>query len=246
MIIRCHQQGRYLREAVESVNAQTCRPQLIVVIDDGSTDETADVLAALGDNPVPIATVVRSPARGAVASLNDGIGAAQACDLVCALDADDRLSPRFLELTSAALHADPTAGLAYGEVRAFGVETWVEPASAFELDHLLVGNYVPVTALLRRQVYEQVGPFDERFARIGFEDWEFWTRAAAVGVAGVAVDGCWLEYRRTAAGTRNTMSFTRALRARAIIWYRHRRSLRPRHLTRWLGAEAGRRRRGAR
>lgn len=246
LVIRSHQHGRFLRDAVESVNAQTHRPDLIVVVDDGSTDETAAVLASLGDNVVPISTVVRSPARGAVASLNDGIAAAQGCDLICALDADDRLSPRFLELTADALANDPEAGLAYGEVRAFGAESWVEPAAPFELDHLMIGNYLPITALLRRRVYDELGPFDDRFDRTGFEDWEYWTRAAAAGVRGLPVEGCWLEYRRTDAGSRNTMSFTRSLRARGIIWSRHRRSLRPHHLTRWLRVEAGRRVRGAR
>jgi glycosyltransferase involved in cell wall biosynthesis len=246
VIIRCHQQGRFLREAVESVNAQTHLPDLIVVVDDGSIDETGEVLASLADNVVPISTVVRSPARGAVASLNDGIAAAEGCDLLCPLDADDRLSSRFLELTSAALATDPGAGLAYGEVRAFGAETWIEPAAPFELDHLMTGNYVPITALLRRRVYDELGPFDERFDRTGFEDWEFWTRAAAAGVRGVPVEGCWLEYRRTATGSRNEMSFKRSLRARGIIWSRHWRALRPHHLTRWLRTEAGRRVRGSR
>lgn len=246
MIVRCHQQGRFLREAVESVNNQTRRPDLIIVVNDGSTDETAEILASLTENVVPISTVVRSPACGAVASLNDGIAAAFDCGLLCPLDADDRLSSRFLELTGAALAEDPGAGLAYGEVRAFGAESWVEPAAPFDLDQLMTGNYVPITALLRRRVYDELGPFDDRFDRTGFEDWEYWTRAAAAGIRGVPVEGCWLEYRRTEAGSRNAMSFTRALRARGIIWSRHRRDLRPHHLTRWLRFEAGRRVRGAR
>lgn len=245
VIIRCHQQGRFLREAVDSVNAQTLVPGLIVVVDDGSTDETADVLASLADNLVPISTVVRSPARGAVASLNDGVAAAEGCDLLCPLDADDRLSPRFLELTSAALTDHPEADIAYGEVRAFGAESWIEPAAPFELDHLMVGNYVPITALLRRRVYDELGPFDDRFDRTGFEDWEYWTRAATAGIRGVPVEGCWLEYRRTDSASRNAMSFRRSLRARGIIWSRHWRALRPHHLTRWLRTETGRRVRGA-
>lgn len=245
LVIRCHEQGRFLREAVASANAQTRPPDSLIIVDDGSTDETSEVLAGLRGNAIPITEVKRSPARGAVASLNDGIHAAEGCDLICPLDADDRLSSRFLELTSAALARNPEADLAYGSVHAFGAESWIEPAAPFELDHLMTGNYVPVTVLFRRSMYEALGPFDPRFDRTGFEDWEYWTRAAMAGVRGIPVEGCWLAYRRDA-GSRNTMSFTRALRARGIIWFRYRRAVRPRHASRWLRVEVGRRLRGSR
>lgn len=237
VVIRCHDQGRFLAEAVASVNEQSLRPERIVVVDDGSTDETAAVLASLSDNPVPITVVSRHPARGAVVSLNDGIAAAGVHEALLVLDADDRLSARFIELTAAALALHPECDLAYGAVRAFGAETWTVQALPFRLDHLLVGNYVPITALVRRTVFDRLGPFDERFNIIGFEDWEYWVRAAAVGIQGIAVEGCWLEYRRTGA-SRNALTFRHRLRARRQLWRIHRRHLAASHIVRWMAFEA--------
>lgn len=234
VVIRCHQQGRFLREAVASVNAQTRPPDSIVVVDDGSTDETAEVLAELVDNPVPIIIIERHPGRGPVASLNDGIEAAEGSELICPLDADDRLSPRYLELTLAALLADDGAGLAYGAVHAFGAENAVRPAAPFDLDRLMVENVAPISALFRRQMYAELGPFDPYFDRVGFEDWEYWVRAAVAGYRGVAVEGCWLEYRRHENASRNDVGLRRAVQARRRIWRKHRRALRPRHVMRWF------------
>lgn len=234
VVIRCHQQGRFLREAISSVNAQSRPPERIVVVDDGSTDETSVVLTDLSDNVVPIVQVTRHPARGPVASLNDGVVAAGAADLILPLDADDRLSARFIELTAAALAADSGAALAYGSVHEFGAAHDVRPAAPFALDDLLVDNVAPVTTLFRREMYDRLGPFDAHFDDVGLEDWEYWVRAAAAGYRGVHVEGCWLDYRRHETASRNELGRRRGLTARGRVWWKHRRVLRPRHVLRWL------------
>src|SRR3954453_5884816 len=89
IVIRSHQQGRFLAEAVGSARAQTRPPDEIVVVDDASTDETADVLAALQERE-PLIVVRHDLARGPAASFNAGV-AASAGDLILALDADDAL-----------------------------------------------------------------------------------------------------------------------------------------------------------
>lgn len=240
VVIRCHEQGRFLLDAVTSVNEQSEVPESIVVVNDGSTDETAEVLDGLASNVVPVHVISRSPARGAVASLNDGITAATS-DLVCPLDADDRLSPRFLELTRRALARDPRAGWAYGAIQTFGTDHSFTPASSVDVDRLMIENLIPITTLFRRSMFDAVGPFDPSFEAIGFEDWEYWLRAAAAGFMGVPVDGCWLEYRRHPSPSRNDTGHLRASRARARIWMKHRRALRPRHVTGWFALGTRRR-----
>lgn len=234
VVIRCHNQGRFLYEAVASVRGQTSPPRSIVVVDDGSTDCTQQVIESLQAEGVELRTVTRAPARGAVASLNDGIAAAAPSAMICVLDADDRLSPDYLSRTYEVLVNDANLGLAYGSVRTFGFADGERDAEPFDLEHLLLTNVAPVTTLLRRSVYDRLGPFDRRFERLGFEDWEYWVRAAAAGVQGAAVQGCWLEYRRHEAGSRNTTGLMRALRARRLVWWTHRRALRVRHVRRWL------------
>jgi len=115
MIIPVFNRAAMLREAVASVIAQTYRPVEIVIVDDGSTDDTsrvADELARMH----PGIRVVHQP--------NGGPGVAREAGRVLArgefiqhLDSDDVLLPRKLELQVAALHAHPECGAAYGVTR---------------------------------------------------------------------------------------------------------------------------------
>jgi len=86
VVIPCFDQARYLPAAVASVRAQTCGPVACVVVDDGSTDDTAAVASQLGT------TVLRQANAGVSAARNAGLAAARS-DLVVFLDADDMLLP---------------------------------------------------------------------------------------------------------------------------------------------------------
>src|SRR4051794_14389264 len=103
LVIRCYQQGRFLTEAVDSARAQTRVPDEIVVVDDGCTDETAAVLASL-EEAGPLVVLRHATPQGPAASFNAGV-AASSGDLILALDADDALSPRYVELTEQAIRA---------------------------------------------------------------------------------------------------------------------------------------------
>jgi glycosyltransferase involved in cell wall biosynthesis len=239
VVIRCHDQGRFLTDAVRSACAQTRPPDEVVIIDDGSTDDTHAVARALAADDPRLSVIHRTPAQGAVRSLNDGLAASTA-PLICVLDADDRLSSRYLELTAAAIEA-PDVGFAYTEVRTFGAATEVHPPVPFSVGRMLVENPVSISALFRRSMLEQVGPFDEGMDRLGLEDWEFWLRCVAAGWSGCVANGCWLEYRKHATASRNTIRRSRGLRVRAVVWWRYRRLLKPSHVVGYVALVVRRR-----
>ena len=229
VVIRCHQQGRFLAEAVRSVRAQTRPADEIVVIDDGGTDETADVLAALAAE-APLVVVRHHVRRGPAATFNAGV-AASSGDLVLALDADDALSPRYLELTEQAIVAG--ADLAYGAVERFGSEEGFTAARPFDADELGVENFVHVSTLFRRSFFDAAGGFRSDLDDLSLEDWEFWVNAVEHGAVGQAVDGCWLRYRRHTEGSRNTIPRSVALRVHLRVHRLHPRVVTRRHLARW-------------
>src|SRR4051794_26269539 len=100
VVIPCHNLGQYLAEAVDSALAQTLVDLEVIVVDDGSTDEVSrDLLATFRRERT---TVYRTEHRGLPAARNYGI-ARGTSEFVCALDADDRLRPTFLEQTIAEL-----------------------------------------------------------------------------------------------------------------------------------------------
>ncbi len=228
VVIRCHEQGRFLTEAVESVRAQTRPADEIVVVDDGSTDETPDVIAALQ----PLVVVCHAAPLGPAASFNAGVAAASG-DLLLALDADDALSPRYIELAEQAIVEG--ADLAYGAVERFGSEQSFTPARAFDADELGVENFVHVSTLFRRSIFEAAGGFRSDLDHLSLEDWEFWVHAVENGARGRAVDGCWLRYRRHVEGSRNSTGRLTALRAHLHVHRLHPGLVTWRHLARWAG-----------
>jgi GT2 family glycosyltransferase len=104
-----HNAGRWLAEAVESVVSQTFSDFELIVVDDGSTDATSQILAGFKRRD-PRIKVLRQPRKGLTAALNRGLAAARA-PLLARLDADDVAHPSRLERQYETLEAKPAVGL---------------------------------------------------------------------------------------------------------------------------------------
>ncbi len=229
VIVRCHQQGRFLAEAVGSAREQSRPPDEIVVVNDGSDDETAHVLAGLKDSG-PLIVVENPVALGPAMSFNFGVSASTG-SLLLALDADDALSPRFLELTERAILRG--ADLAYGGVERFGNENGYEPPREFDADELGIENFIYVSTLFRRSYFDLSGGFKPDLDRLGLEDWEFWLAAVEGGARGHAVEGCWMRYRRHPEGSRNSIRRSAALSVHLRMRRLHPGVVSWWHLARW-------------
>ena len=238
MVVRCHNYGRFLGEALASIDAQTTKVDEVVVVNDGSTDDTQRVLEAFRNERPDLIVVDRHPALGPARSFNDGV-ARSTGDLIVALDADDRFPPDYVAGLSEALR-DPAVDFSYGGDSVCGSERSRRPAKPFDRDELMVESYVNVSSMFRRWIFEATGGFRPRFDRLGLEDWEFWVHAIERGAVGRAVEGCWLEYRRHAGGSRNTLRRGRVLRAHLLVWRLHPRTVKIRHLMRWMARSASR------
>jgi glycosyltransferase involved in cell wall biosynthesis len=232
VVIRCHNYGRYLDEALSSVYAQSLPVDEVIVVNDGSTDETERVLDQFCMDHPNLIAVDRHPARGPASSFNDGV-ARSTGDLVVALDADDRFPPNFVEELALALH-EPTIDFAYCGTKAFGSENAYRPPRPFDRNELLVESFINVSSMFRRWIFDVTGGFRSEFDPLGLEDWEFWVNAVERGAVGHPVKGCWLEYRRHAGGSRNSIKRRRVLRAHLLVWRLHPRSVKIRHLVTWL------------
>lgn len=231
IVVRCHNYGRFLREAVESIARQSRLPDEIVVVDDGSIDDTPVVVEELAATHLNLLLVSRRQARGPAASFNDGVRASSG-NLIVALDADDRLSVDYLDLLAGAL-SDPLVSIAYAGTRTFGAEQKETLAVAFSREELMVENFINVSAMFRREVFSATGGLRPELDRLGLEDWEYWVHAVERGAVAVPVLGPWLEYRRHEGGSRNSMAHVAVLRAHLMVWRLHPEAVRPRHLLAW-------------
>jgi glycosyltransferase involved in cell wall biosynthesis len=166
-------------ETIQSVVFQTWTDHEILVIDDGSTDGSADVVRTFGER----IRYQRFENAGVAASRNRGIALSRG-QYIALMDHDDLWDPTKLEKQVQVLEARPEVGLVYTGIvhlerdgrRREKFPTG--PSSRFY--QLFVKGFgpTPSASMLRRSVIEQAGGFDERFGSAGLDDHEFWPRIA--------------------------------------------------------------------
>jgi glycosyltransferase involved in cell wall biosynthesis len=241
VVVPAYNAGRFLAEAIRSAQRQTYERVEILVVDDGSTDDTAEQVHALTAAD-PRVRLLRQENGGVAAARNRGIEAARGA-FVAPLDADDLWYPEKLaRQVQAMMAADETVGLVYtgwerleedgrpvpGSVRA--------PKGGGEMaDRLVLGNVISCASvpLFRRACLDVVGGYDDhrRFRGQGCEDWDLYLRMAE-RYAFAVVPECLVGYRRS----RGSMSTGCAGMSRSydVMMARlvQRRDALPRHLLR--------------
>ena len=178
VIIPTHNRAGFLAQAIDSVLSQTYANFELIVVDDGSTDETQELLASYGKPLISL----RQENRGPAAARNTGISAARH-PLLAFLDSDDQFTRHKLTLQVAAMETQPELLISHTQ------ETWIRNGQhlnqkkrhakesgdifARSLDLCVVGMS---TVMARRELFDRVGLFDESFPCC--EDYELWLRAS--------------------------------------------------------------------
>jgi hypothetical protein len=198
VVIPCYRQAHFLAEAVQSVCAQTYQDLEIVIVDDGSPDDTAEVAGRLiAAHPERRIRLIQQDNQGLPASRNRGIAASDAEYLV-PLDADDKLAPRYVELKLAALDAHPEVAIADGDHHTFGADSQLILHSEYDIGRLARGNQIGVASMFRRRAWEDVGGYDEAMCThngVAYEDWDFWLGCAERGHTAIRVGSALFYYR---------------------------------------------------
>jgi glycosyltransferase involved in cell wall biosynthesis len=195
VIIPCYNLGQYLDEAVASVLAQTQQDVEILIVDDGSTD--AATQAVLATSSWPKTRVIRVEHGGLAAARNLGISLASG-HYLCALDADDRLEPSFLEKMARVLDNDDSLTFSSCWLRTFGDETWEWKPERCDLPTLLWEDTVLTAALVRRDAVVGIGGYDTNMPEQGDEDWDLWLTLVERGHRGAILPQFLFNYRRRA------------------------------------------------
>lgn len=209
VIVPCYNGGRFLDDLCESLAAQTFRDFEIIIVDDGSTEETTlRKLASLD----PAIRVVPQQNRRLPGARNAGFGCARG-EFLLPLDCDDRLAASFLAETVAVLRgATPDVGFAFAHVRLVGDMDGVMPRHFNRFDQLFL-NRLPYCMLIRRSAWQAAGGYDEAMDD-GMEDWEFNIRLLQAGFRGAEIAKPLLIYRVSGEG----MLMSRTARRHGTIW----------------------------
>jgi glycosyltransferase involved in cell wall biosynthesis len=176
----------WLREALDSALAQTFSSLEIIVVNDGSTDDSLAIARALARSNGRIRVIDQDNA-GLPSARNRALKMARGAYLAL-LDADDAWLPNHLQLAMQAFERDPDLGLVHANIQRIDVDgalvdipvrSWRENMDAFEALALRHEHVSCPTAVFSRLAVDTVGGFDPRFTGLGCEDRDLWLRIAA-------------------------------------------------------------------
>jgi hypothetical protein len=222
-VIPCFNASAYLEEALSSIKGQTRPVDEIIVVDDGSTDGSAELAERLG------ATVIRHDTnRGEGAARNTGWQAATG-DAVAWLDADDTWRPNHVKVVAALLEGHPEAACAFGAAQRFGLDDavvtgLVPEGGSYEMLNSAFQSWLhtPIVSITRRSALEEIGGCDGH-GRMA-TDFDMWLRLARhnrfVATHEVTVNWRWHNAQQSAGHLRQIIGvqryrrrFLKALRA---------------------------------
>jgi hypothetical protein len=196
VVIPCHNYARFLAAAVGTVTAQTGVEVDVLILDDGSTDETRELAQSLAAQDPRVRCIVHERNVGHIATFNEGVAAAQG-DYVVLLSADDLLAPGSLARATALLDSHPSVAFAYGTVVPFQGESpparvareadmgwtiWTGHNWIKERCRLGANAARSPEVVMRTSVQRQIGGYRAELPHTA--DMEMWLRAAGAGDVG--------------------------------------------------------------
>ncbi len=183
ILIPAYNRADFLPEAMQSALAQTFRDLEVIVVDDGSTDDTPAVVRAITD---PRLIYIRQENRGVSSALNTAWRAARG-EYVALLGSDDVMLPQQIENLLRLIESDAALGLVYARAQAMDAQGKPLPQilgsppkfAGNALQSLLYGDCIcGIACLMRRATLERTGGFDETL--LANEDWDMWIRMAEI------------------------------------------------------------------
>jgi glycosyltransferase involved in cell wall biosynthesis len=189
IVITCHNYGRFLKEAIDSCLHQSYQNIEIIVIDDGSTDNTSEVSKTYKNK----IRYFYQNNRGVAEARNNGVNKTKG-HYVVFLDADDLLKPNYIKDCCEVINSN-NVGYVFTQVHHFGAETFDTHYPDFDINILVnSGPYINVSALHKKENFK-LAKFNPGITT-GYEDWDFYLSLYEEGIVGKLLNKPLLEYRR--------------------------------------------------
>lgn len=208
VLLTVHNYGDLVGDALRSVALSDLHQIEVIVIDDASTDDSAEIVCrTCEDLPwLPVKLIQLHNNVGLPTARNLAVEHSRA-DLLFILDADNMVFPRGIRLLAEALEENPDYAFAYGLLETFdvsgplGVQSWID----WSPERLRYGNYIDAMALIRRAALEAVGGYSAHAAFAGgWEDFALWVAMADAGLRGIRVPDFVARYREAPHSMRST------------------------------------------
>ena len=171
IVVPCYNQAQYLDEALQSVLDQTCLNWECVIVNDGSTDNTQEIAEKW---------IKKDKRFNYLLQENGGLSSARNLGVfhskgifILPLDADDLISPEYLDLAIRAFNEDRSLKIVYCRAEKFGDEVGPLNLKPFTMKAMAIENLIFCSAIFRKKEWQRVGGYDPNMI-YGLEDWEFW------------------------------------------------------------------------
>lgn len=212
VVIPCFNYGRYLEESIQSVLNQDYGNFELILVNYGSTDNTAEVMAKYGS----VAVIVSIHNKGYPNARNMGIKISTGEYVLC-LDADDKLRPSFL--SEVVVNANPAViGAVQGQY--FGDKSSVFVPDSVDLDSMFQCNRILSCSLFSKKMWKEIGGYDEVMERL--EDWDFWLRSLLNGYRIEIIEKVLVDIRShstSVSGVDNYLLWERYLRGKMSLGF---------------------------
>lgn len=193
IVVPCHNYGRYLEKCLQSIYEQTLPADKIIVVDDDSTDETAEVCQRF-----PKVQYIKVDFHHANRSRNEGASHLYGYDFLLFFDADNYMNANFLQESMTYLLENPDASYAYCDriiIDENGKIGRSQVFPEFDAKRFEENNFVDFASLMHKKVYDRLDGLTEDKAFSALEDWDFFYAAANRGFNGVHVPQALYFYR---------------------------------------------------
>lgn len=209
VIIPCYNKAKYVEEAIESVVAQTYNNIEIVVVNDGSSDNSSPIIKSLMYKHSQIKFFDEKENRGVVWARNFAINNANG-EFILPLDADDTIEPTFVEKAVRVLERNQKMVVSCRNVFDKDPE---DNKGLIDTQKIVFGNEIFVCAsMFRKADYEAVGGYKEYFNKIGCEDWELFLNFISNGYKFYKINEKLFNYRRHTDGNRTEIQLSNRLK----------------------------------
>jgi len=180
IIIPCYNHGNYIEETVASIDTIADKNLYeIIIVNDGSTDvHTNDVLTEMAKTENYL--IIFQENAGVSAARNKALSQARG-KYILPVDSDNAIDAQFVHKAIEILGENEEISIVYCDNHYSGKMTGIREAGAFNLQRLMLGNFIDNCSVYRKEMTDTIGGYDTNRTLQGIEDWDLWLRAAFNG-----------------------------------------------------------------